>query len=144
MTLKEQINQDFINAYKSRDMVKKTFLGVLKGSIETQEGKQIESTDENIIKVVKSLEKGLNETIENKNRMGLDTFDEKNELSYLAPYLPELMSETDIRLIVKEMLSRPNINKNIGFLMGTFNKEIRTMAFDNKVVSKIIQEEIAA
>ena len=36
-----------------------------------------------------------------------------------------------------------NVGKNIGFLMGTFNYQNSGLAFDNKLVSKIIGEELA-
>lgn len=142
MTLKEQINKDFMEAYKAKNMEKKNFLGVLKGAIQTQEGKMVESTDENILKVIKSFEKGIKETIENKNLIGESVEEQENELLFLNPYLPTLMSEDEIITIVKEILSREGINKNIGFLMGTFNKEQNGKGFDNKVVSKIISKEL--
>lgn len=144
MTIKERINSDFMEAYKSKDMEKKNFLGVLKGAIQTQEGKQIESTDENVLKVIKAMEKGLNETVEGKSKMGMDVSKQTLELSYLKVYMPEMMSEDEIRSIVKEMLSREGINKNQGFLMGIFNKEQKGKGFDNKAVSKIIVEELAS
>jgi uncharacterized protein YqeY len=142
MKLKERINTDFMEAYKSKNMGKKNFLSVLKGTIQTQEGKQIESTDENVLKVIKSFEKGINETIEGKIKLQLDIEEQKLELSYLQPYLPTLMGEDEIRLIVKEIVSREDINKNQGFLMGLFNKEQKGKGFDNKTVSKIINEEL--
>ena len=143
MILKEKINADFMEAYKSKDMEKKNFLGVLKGAIQTQEGKQIESTDENVLKVIKALEKGIVETIESTKKIGQDPSKAELELSYLKPYMPTLMSEGEIRSIVKEFLNREGINKNQGFLMGMFNKEQKGKAFDNKAVSKIINEELA-
>jgi uncharacterized protein YqeY len=142
MTLKERINKDFMESYKARDLVKKNFLGVLKGAIQTQEGKQIESTDENVIKVIKSLEKGLIETIDAKTKLGQTSDVESNELTYLQPYLPVLMGEDEIRSIINEIFTREGINKNQGFLMGTFNKEQKGKAFDNKIVSKIINEQL--
>jgi uncharacterized protein YqeY len=142
MNLKERINADFMEAYKSKNMEKKNFLGVLKGAIQTQEGKQIESTDENVLKVIKAFEKGITETIEGKKKIGQDPIKEETELSFLQPYLPTLMNEDEVRSIVKEIVSREGINKNQGFLMGTFNKEQKGKAFDNKMVSKIINEEL--
>ena len=142
MTLKEKISADFMDAYKAKDMEKKNFLGVLKGAIQTQEGKNIESTDENVLKVIKSLEKGVNETIESLKKDSLDTSLQEKELSYLKPYLPTLMSEDEIRALVKEIMTRVPA-KNIGLLMGTFNKENQGKAFDNKMVSNIIKEAIA-
>lgn len=142
MTLKEKINADFMEAYKSKDMEKKNFLGVLKGALQTQEGKQIESTDENVLKVIKAFEKGINETIESKTKIGEDVSQQLTEKKYLEVYMPALMSEDEIRGVVKEFLSRENINRNQGFLMGLFNKEQKGKGFDNKTVSKIITEEL--
>ncbi len=149
MTLKEQINTDFITAYKAKDMTKKNFLGVLKGAIQTQESqlvgsKLVESTDENLLKIVKKFEKNLHEIIEAKKKLNTPVDDTLLELSYLQPYLPVLMGENEIRSVVKEMLSRENITKNQGVLMGTFNKEQKGKSFDNKAVGKIIQEELSA
>ena len=142
MTLKEKINADFMEAYKAKNFEKKNFLGVLKGAIQTQEGKLIPSTDENVLKVVKSFEKGINETIEAKKKLGQEITEQTAELSYLQPYLPTLMSEEEVRSIVKEILGREGVNKNQGFLMGMFNKEQKGKAFDNKLVSQIIQTEL--
>jgi uncharacterized protein YqeY len=142
MTLKERINADFMEAYKSKDMEKKNFLGVLKGAIQTQEGKQIESTDENVLKVIKAFEKGINETIESKTKINEDVSQQLLEKQHLEVYMPALMSEEEIRGVVKEFLSRENITRNQGFLMGLFNKEQKGKGFDNKTVSKIITEEL--
>ena len=142
MTLKEKINADFMEAYKAKNFEKKNFLGVLKGAIQTQEGKLIESTDDNVLKIVKSFEKGINETIEAKNKLGQDINEQVAELSYIKPYLPTLMSEDEIKQIVKELISREGINKNQGFLMGLFNKEQKGKAFDNKTVNRIIIENL--
>jgi uncharacterized protein YqeY len=143
MNLKERINADFMEAYKAKDMEKKNFLGVLKGAIQTQEGKMVESTDENVMKVIKAFEKGIKETLEGKTKLGENVDQQNIELSYIKVYLPTLMSDDEVRGIVKEMLSREGINKNQGFLMGTFNKEQHGKGFDNKTVSKIIMEELA-
>ena len=142
MTLKEQIDNDFKEAYKARNMAKKTFLGVVKGAIQTQEGNMFPSTDENVLKIVKKFEKSINEMITSKIKLGHSVEDEKLELEYIQPYLPQLMGEDEIRAIVKELVSRPDINKNQGVLMGTFNREQKGKAFDNKTVSKIITESL--
>jgi len=141
MNLKERINNDFVVAYKNKDMDKKNFLGVLKGAIQTQEGKGVESTDENVLKVLKSVSKGLTETIETLKNGNLDFSNENKELDYINEYMPTLMSEDEIRGLVKEMLSTAE-NKNIGFLMGTFVKTNNGKAFDAKTVSKVINEEL--
>lgn len=141
MTLKEQINADFLEAFKSGNRTKKDFLGVIKGTIQTNEGKLIESTDENVLKVLKSIEKGINETLEGNKKIGADTSAQEAELAFIAPYLPTLMSEDVIREKVRLIILEA-ANKNAGVLMGMFNKQNAGQAFDNKVVSKIIGEEL--
>src|ERR1017187_5521712 len=101
MTLKERINADFLVAYKAKDMTKKNFLGVLKGALQTQEGKLIESTDENVLKVIKSMEKSIHENIAGRLTMDLDIAEQSLELTYLKPYQPELMSDDAIRIGVR-------------------------------------------
>jgi uncharacterized protein YqeY len=141
MNLKERINTDFLEAFKSGNRAKKDFLGVIKGTIQTNEGKLIESTDENVLKILKSIEKGINETFEGNKKIGASTSEQEAELSYIAPYLPTLMSEDIIREKVRLIIIEA-ANKNAGFLMGMFNKQNAGQAFDNKVVSKIIGEEL--
>jgi uncharacterized protein YqeY len=141
MNLKERINADFMAAFKSGNRAKKDVLGVIKGTIQTNEGKMIESTDENVLKVIKSIEKGINETLEGNKKMGIDTSEQEAELGFIAPYLPTLMSEDVIREKVRLIVSEATI-KNVGALMGMFNKQNVGQAFDNKMVSKIITEEL--
>lgn len=137
MNLKERVSTDFMVAYKAKEMEKKNFLGLIKGLIQTQEGKAIKSTDENVLKVIKTLEKGLIEMIDGKSMLGKDTTNEVIELSYLAPYLPVLMSEAEIKEKVSLIISESG-EKNIGKLMGLFNKNYSGKA-DNKVVLNIIK-----
>lgn len=141
MTLKERINADFMEAYKAKDMMKKNFLGVLKGAIQTQEGKNIESTDENVLKVIKSIEKGVNENIVGRVKTGLDIDEQNLELSYIFPYLPTLMSEEEIRVNIHQVIIDSG-ETNMGKIMGLFNKQFSGKA-DNNLVSKLIKEELA-
>jgi len=130
MTLKEQISKDFMTAFKAKDMNKKNFLGVIKGEIDAMSGKGMEPTDENVLKVVKKMEKSLKET---------NNIESEKELSYIETYLPILMGEDRIREIISTY-SKNGLN-NIGQMMGEFNKNFKGMA-DNKVVSQIIKEYI--
>lgn len=129
--LKEQINKDFLEAFKSKQMEKKNFLGVIKGDIQNEEGRGVESTDENVLKVLKKMEKSLKENVD-KGVVGA-----KEELEIIKPYLPELMSEEDIRKIVTELVAGGN--NNIGLIMRVFNAEYKGKA-DNKIVKNISEE----
>ena len=108
-------------------MGKKNFLGVIKGEIELQEGRGVESTDENVLKVLKKIEKSLKQT---------NTEDSKKELEYILPYLPEQMGEEEIRGIIYKYTNSGL--DNIGKIMGQFNSKYKGQA-DNKVVAEIIK-----
>ena len=68
-TLKEKINSDFMVAFKNKEMDKKNFLGLIKGEIQLQEGRGVESTDENILIVLKKLEKSLSQNGDENSKL---------------------------------------------------------------------------
>lgn len=128
MTLKEKINDEFMSAFKNKEMDKKNFLGVLKGEIQNEEGRGVKITDEVVISILKKMEKSLTQT---------NTDESLKELEYIKPYLPTLMDETLIRSIINSY--KNNGIDNVGKMMGEFNKEHKGKA-DNSLVSKIVKE----
>jgi uncharacterized protein YqeY len=128
MLLKEKINLDFMEAYKAKDMEKKNFLGVVKGEIQTEEGRSGQANDVVVLGILKKIEKSLVQT---------NTEESLKELEYIKPYLPELMSEISIRSIIRTFKKDGILN--VGQMMGAFNKEYKGKA-DNALVSKIVKE----
>ena len=139
MSIKDKINEDFIQAYKEKNMVKKNFLAVLKGAFQLNESKESKVTEKNIIK---SFEKGLLENIEASIKLNIDYSAIETELEFLKPYIPVNLTEDEIRVLVKEMISFES-SENQGFLIGQFNKANSDRDFDNKIVGLIIREELA-
>lgn len=128
MNLKEKINTDFMVAFKAKEMDKKNFLGLLKSEIQNEEGRGKLGTDDVVIGILRKMEKALLQT---------NTAGALNELSYMAPYLPKLMSEDQIKPILNGYIA--NGLNNVGALMGAFNKDYKGLA-DNKLVSVILKE----
>ena len=128
MNLKEKINADFISAFKAKDMERKNFLGLLKGEIQNEEGRGTITTDGSVLIILRKMEKALKLTNNSESLV---------ELSYMEPYLPSLMSEEQIRTIVKGYKDAGLTNA--GQIMGQFNKEHKGLA-DNKLVSNIVAE----
>ena len=129
--LKEQINKDFMTAFKAKEMTKKNFLGVIKGEIQNEEGRGVEMNDENVLKILKKTEKSLKENVD-KGVEGAEA-----ELELLNPYLPEMMTEEKIKEIVAELVK--NGNDNIGLIMKEFNINYKGKA-DNKIVKDVAVE----
>jgi uncharacterized protein YqeY len=128
MNLKEKINADFISAFKAKDMERKNFLGLLKSEIQNEEGRGTVTTDGTVLIILRKMEKALKLTNDPQSLV---------ELSYMDPYLPSLMTEEQIRTIVKGY--KDSGLTNAGQIMGQFNKEHKGLA-DNKLVSSIVAE----
>jgi len=129
MTIKERINADFIKAFKEKDFARKDFLGLLKSEIQNEETRpNAVSSDANTLLILRRMEKTLKQT---------DSPESLVELQYMEPYLPQLMSEDQIREIVNGY--KANGLNNAGQIMGQFNKEHKGLA-DNRVVSEIVKE----
>ena len=128
MSLKEKINADFITAFKAKEMERKNFLGLLKSEIQNEEGRGTVTTDGTVLIILRKMEKSLKLTNNPESLV---------ELSYMEPYLPSLMTEEQIRTIVKSYKDAGLTNA--GQMMGLFSRDYKGLA-DNKLVSSIISE----
>lgn len=141
-TLKEKIVKEYLEAFKSRDAVKKNLLGVVKAEITTQEkNTTVENlSDEDVSKILKKISKGLNETISKADRE-----EAKNEaiaeLTVIDSYLPKQMSEVEIRAEVASVIVEISASgaSDMGKVMTGFNSKFSGKA-DNKLVSTIVRE----
>ena len=133
MTLKEKINADFMTAFKSKNMIAKSILSVVKGEIQTIE-KNIGSdslSDAEVTKILTKTVKSLKETITLSN-------DEKSklELAIVEVYLPTQMSKEEVTAKVTEL-----VNSGITQI-GAIMKEFSTLPADKKMVSESIKEVV--
>lgn len=134
MSLKEQINADFMKAFKAKKMELKSFLGTLKGEIQTAEKNQMVEnlSDEDIIKILNKFAKNCKENIRLAN-------DEKSkvELEIVEAYLPKQLSVEEIQSKIDSLVASGV--KNIGQLM----KEFSTLPADKKIVSELAKKALA-
>jgi uncharacterized protein YqeY len=128
MTLKEKINADFMDAFKSKEMDRKNFLGVVKGEIQNEEGRSGNVNDEVVLGILRKMEKSLKQT---------NTEESLKELEYIKPYLPQLMSRDEIVSVIKEMSQ--NGHDNVSKIMRQFNTVYKGKA-DNSIVSEVAKE----
>jgi len=133
MTLKEQINADFMTAFKGKNAIAKGILSVVKGEIQTVE-KNVGTdnlSDAEVTKILTKTVKSLKETITLSN-------DEKSkvELSVIEVYLPKQMSKEEVTAKVTEL-----VNSGITQI-GAIMKEFASLPADKKMVSESIKELI--
>ena len=131
MSLIEQINQDFMIAYKAKEMQKKDFLGVLKTEV-TKETKIPEDTY--IVSKIKSMI---------KNAAATNSLTE-DELTILNKYLPAQMDEETLRQIINEQVINNGYSdmKDMGKIMG-YLKNNYDGQYDGGLVSKLIKETLS-
>lgn len=128
MKLIDKINEDFMLAYKAKEMEKKDFLGVLKTEV-TKESKTPE--DAYVIGKIKSMIKNAEAT----NSLS------ETELNILNGYLPKQISENDLRTIIVYIIDKEGFNsmKDMGKVMS-YLKENMDGQYDGKLASNLIKE----
>jgi uncharacterized protein YqeY len=143
MTLREKINAEYMSAFKNRETVKKNILGVLRGEITTMEKSSgaAELSEGEITKLLLKYKKNIEES-----RRLQDTLELSLEQEVIESFLPQPMSEAEIRREVSEIFKHlpPGLPANAlaGKTMGEFNKKFPGAA-DTRTVMSIIQENIS-
>ena len=137
--IKEQINKDYMTAFKAKDTVAKNLLSVVKGEIQTAEKNTgMENlSDEDVIKILTKTSKSLKETIKSLSPIdgkGEDIVQACAELAIIESYLPKQMSKEEITNKVNEIVNSGVTN------IGAIMKEFAQLPVDKKVVSEVIKD----
>jgi uncharacterized protein YqeY len=141
MSLKEEILNDFKEAFKNKDLVAKNTLSMLKSEIANAEidlGHRDEGLpDDEVVKVIKKLVKQRKDSIEQFEKGGNSEMaeNEKAELVVLEKYLPEQMSAEEIEAKVKEVIEKVGATGagDLGKVMGAVMGELGAEADGNTV-----------
>ena len=136
---KQQINKDYMTAFKSKNTVAKNLLSVVKGEIQTiEKNTGVENmSDEDVLKILTKTAKSLNETIKSLSPVdgkGEDLVQACYELTIIQSYLPKQMSVEEVTQKVTELV-------NSGLTtVGLIMKEFSSLPADKKMVSEVIKE----
>ncbi len=127
---------------KSRTLGLRNIIGKIKAE-QIDKGKKL-STEESL-KILKSSAKQLKESIkqyQNGNRQDLAE-KEIFELSLLEKYLPEQLSENEVREKIKTIIQDLGAQslQDMGKVMGEAMKNLSSVA-DGKIVKNIVSEEL--
>lgn len=138
MTLKETINQKFIEAFKTRDSVKKYPYEIMKQRIMMAEKSgqfELPLTDEQIVNLIIK---------ECKEREDVLTFYKpeddqyilaKSAIDELSQYLPKQLSEAEVIEIIKRI---KETEANIGKVIGLTVKEVGNR-FDKSKIAQLVK-----
>lgn len=143
--LSQQIEEDFKAAFKSKDEVAKSALGNLKSALKNaQIEKKSELTEAEAISVIAKKVKQHRDSItefEKGARADL-VATETAQMKVLEKYLPQQMSEEEVRGLVKQAIADLNAAPAD---FGKVMKEVLNRAkgqTDGSVVSKVVKEEL--
>jgi len=141
MTLKEQINKNYIEAFKSKNVVEKNLLSVIKGEIQTVEKNTgVENLqDEDVIKILNKFVKSLKETLKSLSPVdgnGENLVQTAVELAIVECYLPKQLSVEEIQVKIDALVAS-GVN-NLGQIMKEFN----SLPVDKKIVSEIAKKSL--
>ncbi len=135
-----------LSAIGNRETEKRTKIWKEKPELSTEElEKESQLADEEIFEVISSEIKKRKEAIsefEKGKREDL-VLKEKQELEILQKYLPEQLSEEEIKKLVKEAVDKVSAKemKDIGKVMGELMPKVKGKA-DGSLVSKIVKESL--
>ncbi|WP_300366355.1 GatB/YqeY domain-containing protein [Hydrogenimonas sp.] len=146
--LKERLQADLKTAMKEKDTFKRDVIRFVMSAIkqiEVDERKELSDADIEAI-LVKQI-KQRNDAIEQFREGGRQDLVEKNEkeLEILRSYLPEPMSDDEVREILKEIIAETGAAgmKDMGRVMGAAKAKIGSRA-EGKVINQIAKELLNA
>jgi hypothetical protein len=147
--LKDKIQEDLKQAMLSKAEEKLSTIRMLKSALQYFEiqkgGAGYEATDEDVIEVVGREIKKRRESIEMFEKGGRQELadKEKRELEILQTYLPEQLSEKEVRKLVEEAISQTGATtiQDMGKVMGFLSPQTKGKA-DGGMVSSIVREKL--
>ncbi len=150
MGIEEQLNTKLEDAMRSKNSKELSVLRMVKSLAQTQKtapGFSGETGDEfwtEIIgRYVKQQKKAINE-FQKAGDKGKENIEQiRFEIDYFAPYLPKLLGEDEVRVLVKEAIAETGavggrmVGKVIGFIMKSNKGKV-----DAAMVKRIATEEL--
>ena len=149
MSLKERLSADFKEALKTKDAIRKNAVNMARAAIKQYEvDHREELDDEGVVQVIAKQVKMRKDALSDFEKAGrtdlLDVY--KAEIDILQSYLPEQLSEEEVRDIVTKAVEEAGIapeKKNMGLIMKTVMPLVKGKA-DGGVVKKVVDSMINA
>tara|TARA_B100001142_G_scaffold160223_1_gene160496 strand:- start:1261 stop:1704 length:444 start_codon:yes stop_codon:yes gene_type:complete len=146
MSLFKKIQNDMYTAMKAGE---KESTNTLRITLAKLKDKQIEKradlTEEEVIKIIQTLVKQRKESIELYVQGGRNELAdiEKNEIALLKKYLPQMISENDIKNIVETVINEVGATSmsDMGKIMPEVMKRGKGL-IDGRIAQKFVQESL--
>lgn len=147
MSLEKRIMPDLKEAMKAKDQPALRTIRAIKAAILIQktDGTGTEMTEEMEIKLIQKMAKQRQESMDIFIKQGREDLavTERDELEVLKKYLPEQLSEDEIKVIVAKVIADTGAEgmKDMGRVMGMVSKQLAGKA-DGKTISSIVKASL--
>ena len=144
MALTERLADDMKSTLRNRETVRLGLIRMIRAQVKNREiAKGKDLSDEETVEVVSSLIKSRKESLEfavKGDRKDLAAQAEE-ELKILASYLPEQLSEEEIRSVVRDAIDQTGAEGpgDLGRIMGAVMPRVKGKA-DGRLVNHIVRE----
>ena len=151
MTLYQSILSDLKAAMLKKDAGRLAVLRSIKTAVERKEinerkGGEAKLTDDQVMDVLMKAAKQRKESIEQYEKYDRDDLaaTEKEELAIIESYLPQMMSEEDIRDVIRQIIKETGASslQDMGKVMGSAMPRLKGKA-EGSLINKIVKDELA-
>ena len=145
--LRDELKQSMLARNELRTSVLRMLLSAINYYEINKGGAGYEATDEDVLSVISSQAKQRKDSIaefEKAQRMEL-VDKEKKELEILQAFLPEQMSDDEVKKIVEQTITETGVKsmQDMGKLMGALNVKLKGKA-DMGMVSNLVKRALTS
>ena len=145
MSLKDRLANDFKEAMKAKDEVRKNTINLARAAIKQVEvDKRVELDEQGVLEILAKQVKMRKDALSDFEKAGRTDLAEgyNKEISILMEYLPKQLSDDEILVIVKSTAAELGIEGgkgNMGKLIGAVMPKVKGLA-DGGAVKKLVEE----
>lgn len=147
MSVLDQLNQDMKAAMKAKDKAKLKTIRMLKASLQNEKlAKQDDLTEQEELDILAREKKQRLDSLQEFKQAGRDDLvDEvEEELAIVAEYLPEPLSDDEVKEIVQSVIDSVNASgmQDMGKVMGVVMPKVKGRA-DGNFVSEVVKAKLS-
>lgn len=147
MSLLDRLNEDMKKAMKNKDKEKLSVIRMIKATIQNESIKLGKSLSEEEEMTVLSREvKQRKDSLQEFEKAGRQDLADKikTELTYVMEYLPDQLSEEEIKKLVQEAIRESGAasKSDMGKVMAIIMPKVKGRA-DGSLVNKLVREELS-
>lgn len=144
MNLSERLNEDMKQAMKSKDKFKLSNIRMVRSTIKNLEIDLKRSLDDSeVLDIIGREIKQRKDALQDFEKAGREDLaaDAKAEIEFLSAYLPEQLSEEEIKVIVQQTIQETGASSkaDMGKVMSALMPKVKGRA-DGKLVNQVVQQ----